>query len=125
MHYKLRTETEEIVVFLFGDYAFLSYGISGATGTFRACSVLIQTESKEPTKKRALQSLHTDAQQFLESGGKTNAVKCFNNKLRHPFLEIKIANIDPPYLYILLGITLKHPNLIQKEVQNRDEIIAK
>ena len=38
---KLRTETEEIVVFLFGDYAFLSYGISGATGTFRACSVLI------------------------------------------------------------------------------------
>ena len=59
----------------------------------------------------------------MESGGKTNAVKCFNNKLRHPFLEIKIANIDPPY--ILLGITLKHPNLIQKEVQNRDEIIAK
>ena len=38
---KLRTETEEIVVFLFGDYAFLSYGISGATGTFRACSVFI------------------------------------------------------------------------------------
>ena len=38
---KLRTETEEIVVFLFGDYAFLSYGISGATGTFSACSVLI------------------------------------------------------------------------------------
>ena len=61
----------------------------------------------------------------MESGGKTNAVKCFNNKLRHPFLEIKIANIAPPYLYILLGITLKHPNLIQKEVQNRDEIIAK
>ena len=46
-------------------------------------------------------------------------------KLRHPFLEIKRANIVPPYLYILLGITLKHPNLIQKEVQNRDEIIAK
>ena len=61
----------------------------------------------------------------MESGGKTNAVKCFNNKLRHPFLEIKIANIAPPHLYILLGITLKHPNLIQKEVQNRDEIIAK
>ena len=80
-----------------------------------------QTESKEPTKKRALQSL----QQFLESGGKTNAVKCFNNKLRHPFLEAKIANIAPPYLYILLGITLKHPNLIHKEVQNRDEITAK
>ena len=39
--------------------------------------------------------------------------------------EIKIANIAPPYLYILLGITLKHPNLIQKEVQNRNEIIAK
>ena len=61
----------------------------------------------------------------MESDGKTNAVKCFNNKLRHPFLEIKIANIAPPYFYILLGITLKHPNLIQKEVQNRDEIIAK
>ena len=61
----------------------------------------------------------------MESDGKTNAVKCFNNKLRHPFLEIKIANIAPPYLYILLEITLKHPNLIQKEVQNRDEIIAK
>ena len=61
----------------------------------------------------------------MESGGKTNAVKCFNNKLRHPFLEIKIANIAPPYLHFLLGITLKHPNLIQKEVQNRDEIIAK
>ena len=61
----------------------------------------------------------------MESDGKTNAVKCFNNKFRHPFLEIKIANIAPPYLYILLGITLKHPNLIQKEVQNRDEIIAK
>ena len=60
----------------------------------------------------------------MESGEKTNAVKCFNNKLRHPFLEIKIANIAPSYLYIL-GITLKHPNLIQKEVQNRDEIIAK
>ena len=38
---------------------------------------------------------------------------------------IYIYNIAPPYLYILLGITLKHPNLIQKEVQNRDEIIAK
>ena len=45
----------------------------------------------------------------MESGGKTNAVKCFNNKLRHPFLEIKIANIAPPYLHILLGFTLKHP----------------
>ena len=46
-----------------------------------------------------------------------------NQKVRN--LPKKIANIAPPYLHILLGITLKHPNLIQKEVQNRDEIIAK
>ena len=104
--------------------------LSSSLETMLSCPMAFQerqgqTESKELTIKRALQSLHIDAQQFLESDGKTNAVKCFNNKLRHPFLEIKIANIAPPYLYILLGITLKHPNLIQKEVQNRDEIITK
>ena len=46
-----------------------------------------------------------------------------NQKVRN--LPKKIENIAPPYLHILLGITLKHPNLIQKEVQNKDEIIAK
>ena len=78
--------------------------------------------------KREHYNLYTQMHNsFWRAVGKQNinAVKCFNNKLRHPFLEIKIANIAPPYLYVLLGITLKHPNLIQKEVQNRDEIIAK
>ena len=61
----------------------------------------------------------------MESGGKTNTVKFFNNVLRHPFLEIEITNIASPYLPILLGIALKHHNLVGKEAQNIDNMIAK
>ena len=50
---------------------------------------------------------------------------CLDSKQKVRNLPKKIVNIAPPYLHILLGITLKHPNLIQKEVQSRDEIIAK
>ena len=49
-----------------------------------------------------------------------------NNKLMTSIPRNKDSKHSPSiFIYILLGITLKHPNLIQKEVQNRDEIIAK
>ena len=100
-----------------GDYEFLCkmYGLSGAAGTFcyihnilailtiksftRRHFCLYCTASKDQIQVntevplRSLESLNSDHERFLQSGGNLKIVQKFNNVMQKPFFKVPLIQV--------------------------------
>ena len=117
---------KKIVLFIFGDYEFQTklYGLSGPNGMFPCLWCNASKEdihNGKPSSERSLDGIISEHQRFLEEGkGKKKNVMDYKNCLRSPLIDIDISAVTPPYLHILLGITLKHHRLLEAEVHELD-----
>ena len=118
---------KKIKVFLHGDYDFLCkvYGISGPCGTFPCLWCLatkkhIQQQTTQiPT--RTLDTLIKDNESFKTTGQEDKRqAKHFHNCIHKPLLNIELDRVSPPYLHIILGITLKHHRLLEEAADKID-----
>ena len=103
----LQWDGKEIVLFLFGDYDFLSklYGISGAQGLY-PCLWCMAPRAHKPTPcrkhppLRSLSSMRRDFRRFLKYGhGLKKNVSRYHNCLHLPLLHIEPEHCAPPYLH--------------------------
>ena len=63
---------------------------------------------------RTVAQMQAENDKFLlmHQGDKKAAARCYN--CRHlPLLPIQLENVSPPYLHILLGLTLRHHRLLE------------
>jgi hypothetical protein len=118
---------KKVIVFLFGDLAFLTsiFGLSGSAGSC-PCLWCLETQGgiKNPSQNiqlRSLEMIKSDHQKFLLHGeGNPKKVKFYNNCLHEPLLDIQLEYVAPPYLHFLLGIVLKHHQLLEAEADKID-----
>ncbi len=124
----LQWEGKRVVLFLFGDYDFLTklYGLSGAQGTYPClwCLTPKTYMAKKDTPDaipRLLSTMKRDHRRFKKYGhGIKKNVSRFHNSLHRPLLDIETSRVAPPYLHILLGIVLKHHRLLEEAVHQLD-----
>ena len=117
----LTWRNKKIVVFDNGDYEYLCkiYGLSRPQGTYPCLWCLatikqIRENTVSPTPKhRNLQSLHTNHKAFVANGGIKKSVSQHNNCLHAPLSVVELDFVAPPYLHILLGVVLKHHQLLE------------
>ena len=95
------------------------YGLSGAQGSYCCLWCTLQTkyiqverETRGIGKRRKLSSLKKQNALFRTKGKrlKKNAAK-YENAIHTPIWDIRINQVCPPYLHILLGITKRHHDL--------------
>ena len=121
-------------VFMCGDYDFLCkvYGLSGARGSYCCLWCTIETkniqvdqESRVPPSRRKLSSLKHQYRLYITEGKrqKKNAAK-YRNSIHAPIFDIRLNQVCPPYLHILLGITKRHHDLLELECHELDKAIA-
>ena len=109
---------KKFCLFLFGGYDFFckSFGLSGPNGTYLCLCCLVTSEEIQQgvgeVLPRTLDMIKIDHKKFLEYGKiKIASVKRYHNCVRFPLLDFKPFEVVPPYLQILLGITLRHHNM--------------
>ena len=112
-----------IKVVICGDceFIFKCYGIAGASGTYPCFLCLVSRKKmQEPRKKqrkvkpRTLASIIRDYKKYKKAGCPVKKQAEYHNVTGEPYLKSELSKIVPPYLHILLGLTLKEFLLLQK-----------
>ena len=66
-----------------------------------------------------------DNERFVKDGKQNISLASnFNNIIHQPMWDVKINQVCPPYLHILLGIVKKHHYLLENELHKIDLQIA-
>ena len=130
---------KKVHLFFFGDYDFLTkvYGLSGAAG-IHPCLFCTATKDQIefPAKfkegkasgeiqERTLDSITAEYKRFKKDGKNVKNAKLHSNVVRRPLVDIEVDHVCPPYLHLLLGITLKHNNLLEDECHKLDKKCSK
>ena len=125
---------KQIRVFLFGDYDFLLkiYGLSGAQAVHPClwCTASKQQTQRSATQqpdlpKRSLDSIRKDRQRFrLHGKNDIKKAKAYNNAIHDPLFDVPLTQVAPPYLHILLGISKKHHDILEKDCHALDKQIG-
>ena len=109
-------------VFMYGDYAFLSYmyGLSGANAVYPCLWCLCSKDEmqvskflRETSEKRTLENLNEHYIQFCKKGMKKGLAKTVYNVIDIPFFNIPIDQVCIPGLHLTLGIFLKMFNMFE------------
>ena len=75
---------------------------------------------------RTLGMIKRDPNRLLKYGkGKIASAKRFHNCVRSPLLDIEPSQVVPPYLHILLGVTLRHHNMLEDSAHQLDCMLGK
>ena len=122
---------KQIRVFLFGDYDFLLniYGTSGAQTVHPRlrCTASKQQTQRSATQqpdlpKRSLDSIRKDRQRCrLHGKNDIKKAKAYNNAIHDPLFDVPLTQVAPPYLHILLGISKKHHDILEKDCHALDK----
>ena len=123
---------KKFCLFLFGDYDFFckSFGLSGSNGTYPCLWCLITSNEMQERAgvalPRTLGMIKRDHNRFIKYGkGKIASAKRFHNCVRSPLLDIEPSQVVPPYLHILLGVTLRHHNMLEDSAHQLDCMLGK
>ena len=125
---------KQIRVFLFGDYDFLLkiYGLSGAQAVHPClwCTASKQQTQRSATQqldlpKRSLDSIRKDRQRFrLHGRNDIKKAKAYSNAIHDPLFDVPLTQVAPPYLHILLGISKRHHDILEKDCHALDKQIG-
>ena len=103
------------------EFIFKTYGLAGAQGTYPCFLCLISNKDMRlPRKKqgsvkpRTLASIIKDYKQYKRAGCPVKKQAEYHNVTGEPYLRLELSKIVPPYLHILLGLTLKEFKLLLK-----------
>ena len=67
-----------------------------------------------------------DHNRFMKYGkGKIASAKRFHNCVRSRLLDIKPSQVVPAYMHILLGVTLRHHNMLEDSAHQLDCMLGK
>lgn len=117
----------------FGDCDFLAtiFGIAGASGTYPCYVCLVHKNTMQvsladraDSTPRTLAVIRNDYQRFVNHGENKKDQSRFHNVIHEPLLPIEPSDVCIPYLHILLGLTLKHHDLMELYCNDLDIAIA-
>ena len=123
---------KKIVVFLTGDYEFLTkiYGLSGSAGTYPCLWCLMQkrhfnSNTSPDQRLRSLDGMQVNYERYLVKfrEKKKDAARCFNN-IHMPLVIHPLDHVSIPDLHITLGLVKRHHNLLEAAVHELDCMIA-